>query len=95
VSNTIKDRAKELGKLIQSLVDDAMEAGEDFTVSFKAPGPGWERYYGEERDTSKQSVGFSLTNDEDYDEDDEGNEVVVNCWTTSPNGAWYSSSVGC
>ena len=93
--STIKQRAKELGKLIQSLVDDAIEAGEDFKVTFKAPGPGWERYYGEKRNKDREVVGFSLSNDEDYDEDDEGNEIVVNCSTTSPNGAWYSSSIGC
>lgn len=93
--STIKNRAKELGKLIQSLVDDAMEEGEEFSVTFKAPGPGWERYYDEKRDPKPQTVGFSLSLEEDYTEDDEGNEVVQNLWTSAPAGGWYSSSIGC
>src|SRR5688572_29559649 len=92
---TIKQRAKEISKLLQSLVDDAEAAGETFTVSFDARMPN--HYFGDWDDghEGKEKVGFSASVDYNFQENDPGEEDEVEIFTVTPSFGWYSSSIGC
>jgi hypothetical protein len=87
--STIKQRAKELGKEIEKLYKDAMEAGEEFTVTFKAPS------IRRDEDGEVELAGFSLVVDEDIDYDEEDNEIEVKVFRGDLEHSWYHSSLHC
>jgi hypothetical protein len=87
--STIEQRAKELGKEIQKLYEDAVAEGEAFEVTFNAPS----LLHDEAGEIDR--AGFSLAFDEDYEEDDEGNDVEKLVPRANLEYSWYSSSLNC